>query len=526
MKRLALILILVVLLPALFYSGYELSSLSTNEQLMTSIYRQQLDVILFSINQYAWDVVNNWASNINILVNEEDAKSKKSENAGFSDFLRRNRAIEALIISDTGIQHAQYYVSHDTSSGVRLDESVIVDNLKPDSDKVHRLIQLQREQYRKIEPVKFRMQNGQEKLALLFVTSWLQGDEKLAAIVLDEQTFISQVLANKLREAAGNESVLAVVRNGTDTTIFTTSPVDPAKLRQTKDLWVFPDYSIGIGLKGETVEELVQSRFYRNLSLIVVLDIVLILGAWMIYRNMKREVELVKMKSDFVSNVSHELRTPLSLIRMFAETLQMGRIKKDEKRQEYYDTILSESERLTRLVNNVLNFSKMQAGKKEYLFEEVNLNDIVSSVLGTFRFHLQSEGFAPQIDLDKNLPTIYADREALAQAVMNLTDNAIKYSNKQKYLRVATGIEGNKVFVSVEDHGIGIPPGERQKIFDTFYRVSAGLVHNVKGSGLGLTLVKNIVDAHSGMIVLESEPGKGSTFRLEFPQMKKTELPP
>jgi len=523
MKRLALILVIVVLLPALFYSGYELSSLSTSEQLMASIYQQQLDVILFSINQYAWDVVNDWASTINILVNEQ--QSNRSAGTGFSNFLNKNRSIEALIVSDTTFDHAQFFIGSDSSFSNRIRQASILDSLGVNSEKVQRLLQLQQEDYRKIEPVKVRMENGDEKLALLFVTSGTEGKAKLASVLLNERTFVSQVLSNKLREAAGSEFVLAVLRKHDGAPIFVTSPVEAADMKQTKYLWIFPDYSIGIRTRGETVEELVQSRFNRNLILILLLDIVLIAGAWMIYRNMRKEVELVKMKSDFVSNVSHELRTPLSLIRMFAETLQMGRIKKDEKRQEYYDTILSESERLTRLVNNVLNFSKMQAGKKEYLFEEVNLNDIVSSVLGTFRFHLQTEGFTPHIELDEHLPAISGDREALAQAIMNLTDNAIKYSNKQKYLRVATGTKGNSVFVSIEDHGFGIPPGERARIFDTFYRVSSGLVHNVKGSGLGLTLVKHIVDAHSGTIAVESEPGKGSTFRIEFPQMKKTKLP-
>jgi two-component system phosphate regulon sensor histidine kinase PhoR len=251
--------------------------------------------------------------------------------------------------------------------------------------------------------------------------------------------------------------------------------------------------------------------------LIGLLDLILIAGAWFVYRTVRHEVELAQLKSDFVSNVSHELRTPLSLIRMFGETLQMKRLTSEEKKQEYYDTIVHETERLTRLVNNILNFSRMEAGKKEYHLVQTNLNGIVENVLKSYESHLTQHGFVVASELDRQLPDVITDTESISEALLNIIDNAVKYSDKDKSITISTGTADGMTFVEVQDHGIGIDPHHQKRIFEKFYRVSSGLVHNTKGSGLGLTLVKHIVDAHKGTVTVKSEPGKGSTFRLSFP---------
>jgi two-component system phosphate regulon sensor histidine kinase PhoR len=241
------------------------------------------------------------------------------------------------------------------------------------------------------------------------------------------------------------------------------------------------------------------------------------------YRTLKKEVELVRLKGDFVSNVSHELRTPLSLIRMFTETLTMKRVQTEEKKQEYYETILQESERLTRLINNILNFSRMEAGKKQYHFELTSLNEVVTGVMKTYASHLQHEGFATSVQLDEGLPAVQADREAVEEALINILDNAVKYSAGDKYVSIRTGQTDSMIYLEVEDHGIGIDKHHHKKIFETFYRVSTGLTNSIKGSGLGLSLVNHIMDAHGGVIDLKSTPGKGSTFRLLFPTMNRTD---
>jgi two-component system phosphate regulon sensor histidine kinase PhoR len=357
----------------------------------------------------------------------------------------------------------------------------------------------------------------------MFVTSSRFPEQKIAGFLIDAKSFLTEVLQPKIEQAAGEEFLLAVFDRRNQHILLSTSPVNITELRELKDLWLFPGYSIGIRLRGTNVEDIARARSERNLILIGVLDLLLIGAVWLVYRTLKKEIELVRLKGDFVSNVSHELRTPLSLIRMFTETLSMKRVKTEEKKQEYYETILQETERLTRLINNILNFSRMEAGKKQYRFESVALNDVIVDVLKTYTFHLQHEGFAVVVQLAGNMRTISADREAVAEALINTLDNAAKYSTADKYVRIETGQTESMSYVEVEDHGIGIDKHHHKKIFETFYRVSTGLTNNIKGSGLGLSLVSHIMDAHGGMIELESEPGKGSTFRLLFPIVNRSD---
>jgi two-component system phosphate regulon sensor histidine kinase PhoR len=198
-------------------------------------------------------------------------------------------------------------------------------------------------------------------------------------------------------------------------------------------------------------------------------------------------------------------------------------VQTEEQKQEYYETILQETERLTRLINNILNFSRMEAGKKQYHLEPTTLNEIVIDVMKTYTSHLEHEGFKISVQLAENLPVINADHEAVAEALINILDNAIKYSATDKFIRIETGHTVESVYVEVKDHGIGIEKQHHKKIFETFYRVSTGLTNNIKGSGLGLSLVSHILHAHGGLIELESEPGKGSTFRLLFPIVNRSD---
>jgi two-component system, OmpR family, phosphate regulon sensor histidine kinase PhoR len=255
----------------------------------------------------------------------------------------------------------------------------------------------------------------------------------------------------------------------------------------------------------------------RNTALVVVLNLFLLAGVVLVYRNVRGQIELARAKSTFVSNVSHELRTPLALIRMFAETLEMGRLKDDAKKQEYYRTILRETERLTHLVNNLLNFSRMEAGRKPYQLQACSLRDIVRSVVSTYMPHLEHAGFAPLVEIPDDECPVTADKEALAEAIINLLDNAVKYSGDQKFLRVRVARSAADARVEVEDHGIGIPQQYHEKIFEAFFRVPTGFVHDTKGSGLGLSLVSHIMNAHGGRIELESRPGQGTIVRLLFP---------
>jgi two-component system phosphate regulon sensor histidine kinase PhoR len=202
---------------------------------------------------------------------------------------------------------------------------------------------------------------------------------------------------------------------------------------------------------------------------------------------------------------------------MFAETLEMGRVKTEEKKNEYYSIIHSETSRLSNIVNKVLNFSKMEAGKRVYHFEPADLNEICSKIYNTYFFHLQNNGFKFDFVDEKEIPKANIDSDAISEAIINLIDNAVKYSGDNKAIILRTGSENGFAFVEVEDKGIGISESDQKKIFDKFFRVSTGYVHNTKGTGLGLTLVKQIVEAHKGKIKLTSSPGKGSCFRILIP---------
>ena len=246
-------------------------------------------------------------------------------------------------------------------------------------------------------------------------------------------------------------------------------------------------------------------------------DVILILGLWMIYRNIQKEIRLAQIKSDFVSNVSHEIRTPLALISMFAETLEMNRATSEEKKQEYYSIIRNEANRLASIVNKILSFSKMEAGKIDYDKEPTDLNEVVEDILKTYDYHLRSQGFNWKLSLAENMPIVETDQSAVSEALINLLDNAVKYSNGSKEIEVKLGAEGQHAFIEVKDYGLGISQEDQKYIFDKFYRVPTGAVHNTKGTGLGLTLVWRIMQAHGGSVEVESLEDNGSTFRLIFP---------
>ena len=280
---------------------------------------------------------------------------------------------------------------------------------------------------------------------------------------------------------------------------------------------VFPDIVFAIKYPGTTIDEL-SARFLRyNYLVLTALSIVLVGGIFLTYRNISREMNLARLKSDFVANVSHELRTPLALIRLYAETLELGRLTAQEKYQEYFRIIREESERLTALINNILDFSRIEAGRKEYDFKETDLAELVRSTLDSYRFQIEQNGFAFEENIASNIPPVRVDREAIARSLLNLVNNALKYSKDQKFIGVSLYRANGSVKLEVRDRGIGIPPNEQDRIFEKFYRCGDPLVHNVKGSGLGLSLVRHIARAHGGDVSVESVPQKGSKFTIALP---------
>ena len=282
--------------------------------------------------------------------------------------------------------------------------------------------------------------------------------------------------------------------------------------------FVFSDWTLGLGSRGTTSEQWARTNFLLNLSLTVALAVVLLGGITFMLRTASREVRLSRMKSEFVSNVSHELRTPLASIRVFGEFLRLGRVQDADKSRRYGEYIENESRRLTQLINNILDFSKIESGAKRYELEPTDLDEIVRESIQTWAVGLKHRGVQLRYEPPAAaISEVVADGEAIRQALANLVDNAVKYSGDGKEIVVSLRRDQDRLDLSVRDVGIGISRSEQQKIFERFHRVGTGLVHDVKGSGLGLSIVQHIVLAHGGEILVDSEPGRGSTFSIRLP---------
>jgi two-component system phosphate regulon sensor histidine kinase PhoR len=513
LRRILITLMLVIVLPALFFSAYELSTLGKYEEMIEEVYEQQLETILSSVNQYAWDFVNSWIARIqnNLIFGKRDIT-----NNSIQLLLNTNTAIAYISVSDTLLRETKIYQRKNI---VGLNTPEITD-LKNRQSIIQKILKLSRQGYRKIETL-MEDDSGDSTLTLFYVQPIEETKLLLVAIIIRPEFFIADVLGPKLEEIAGNQFLVCVFNKKTEQFMYSNANLNSSEFKLTKKLWLFPDYLLGISLSGQSIEELAQSRFFNSMILIGVLNLLIVIGSWILIKNIRREIQLARLKSDFVSNVSHELRTPLALIRMYAETLEMDRVKSNEKRYEYYRIINQESERLTRLINNILNFSRIESGRKEYKFVSVDINQITKKVLDTYRHHIEQEGFILNIEMDTDIPLIQADEEAVSEALINLIDNAVKYSQVDKEITIRTGLSDNFVFLEVQDNGIGIEQKHQEVIFDKFFRISSALVHDTKGSGLGLSLVKHIMISHNGDIHVNSEIGKGSRFGLLFPKSKK-----
>jgi signal transduction histidine kinase len=230
----------------------------------------------------------------------------------------------------------------------------------------------------------------------------------------------------------------------------------------------------------------------------------------------RQELAVARLKADFVATVSHEFRSPLTGIRQLSEMLARGRVPNDERRQQYYERLTLESDRLARLVENVLDFSRMEEGRKKYHFEPVDSGRWLRALIADVRL-LLDERISLVTTLDEDLPRVVADREALTSAIRNLLDNAVKYSPGRATIWLSAAATGEGVAISVRDEGIGISEADQRHIFDKFYRADSEVTREVKGVGLGLSLVHHIVSAHGGRVDCASRPNEGSTFTIHLP---------
>ncbi len=349
-----------------------------------------------------------------------------------------------------------------------------------------------------------------------------------------KQTFfpgmLEEAVAQKMSDQGGNPLAMMVypvdMDSGYEKPLAASTGWGEGKPEVSRKLDdAFRGLALGIKFQGTSIKALGQSWVHRSFWILVCLSLLIAGGLVLTRHIVSKEMALARLKSDFVSNVSHELRTPLALIRLYAETLELGRITTQDKKQQYYRIIRKESERLTALINNILDFSRIEAGRKEYEFRNTDIAELVRNTLESYRYQIEQQGFAFEESIDSNLPVVPVDREAIARALVNLVNNALKYSSDDKFLGVKLYRDNGVVKLEVADHGIGIARRDQSKIFEKFYRAGDPLVHNTKGSGLGLSLVRHITQAHGGEIAVESTPGRGSKFILSLPLASANQQP-
>jgi signal transduction histidine kinase len=244
---------------------------------------------------------------------------------------------------------------------------------------------------------------------------------------------------------------------------------------------------------------------------------VALFGGYLLLRDVNRDVRVAEVRSQFVASVSHELKTPLTAIRMFAETLAMGRSRDERTRSEYLETIVNESERLARLVDNVLDFSKIEQGKKIYRLRPTRLEDVAGSAVRAMQFPLAQQGFHLHYSVEETMPELQADPDAIQQAILNLLTNAMKYSADSREIGLRLAARNDNAVIEVVDRGFGLSPGEQKRVFEKFYRAPSHERLSIAGTGLGLTLVAHIAAGHGGRVEVESSQGEGSTFRILIP---------
>jgi signal transduction histidine kinase len=242
-----------------------------------------------------------------------------------------------------------------------------------------------------------------------------------------------------------------------------------------------------------------------------------LLTGYLVWRDVQRDLRLSTLRAQFVSSVSHELKTPLTAIRMFTETLRLDDDAERETRMEYLDTIFHESERLSRLVDNVLDLGMIERGKKIYRLKPVRLDDVIERAARAAQYPLEQSGFILDVEAERDVPAVNADADALQQAILNLLTNAMKYSGDSRRIALRLDRQNGHARIHVVDHGVGIAPEEQPRIFERFYRAPTAENKHIPGTGLGLTIVSHIVKGHGGALEVASRVGAGSAFTMRLP---------
>ena len=343
------------------------------------------------------------------------------------------------------------------------------------------------------------------------------GEPVVAAFLRDTDTLRREILETTL--GALESSTIIAVLDHEGRTVYSRAPIgDAQRVLSVGFREALPDWRLTVyQAPGASPRQAVRRQVMLFTGALGVLVVVIAAGIVATWRLMRRETEMARLKSDFVANVSHDLKTPLSVIRMFGETLEMGRVTDEGRRQEYYRVITREGERLSRLIDNVLDFSRIEGGRQTYSMTPTAVEPLIRATLEAFEYPLAQQGFKVAVSVAADLPEVTMDADAVQQALANLIDNAIKYSGDDRELTIDSRASAGWLVITVSDRGVGIAPEEQGKIFEKFYRVGRSDTQGRRGSGVGLALVRHIAEAHGGSVTVESAPGEGSRFSLRLP---------
>jgi two-component system phosphate regulon sensor histidine kinase PhoR len=349
--------------------------------------------------------------------------------------------------------------------------------------------------------------------------TWKNSDGKQTILVIDFLVYLKSVSDGLFKKLDKGSSVNIKIENDNGKVIISNVPGDETISYLS---FPFPENLPGWKLLlSENKPGLITTLFKTGsgiyLFVFILIALFMLLGfAFMLY-TLNVELRLNKLKSEFISNVSHELKSPLTSIRMMTEMLHHNRVESEERKSKYYSAMLEESEHLSHLIDNILDFSRLDEDRKKYNFVELDLNELIGKFLESIRDRLAESGFEIRYDYPDNVPVILADRDAILQIIYNLVDNAIKFSGTSKKVDINLFSKDDEIVFCVKDYGIGIPAKDREKIFDRFYRANEPQKMGIRGSGIGLTIVKRIVEDHKGNLIVESKPGEGSTFTVRIP---------
>ncbi|MFT7035515.1 MAG: two-component system phosphate regulon sensor histidine kinase PhoR [Cyclobacteriaceae bacterium] len=514
-SRTILILIFAIVLPFLLYAVIQIKSLKDDERLAQQIYQKQMETVLFSLNTHANDRVEQWMRQL--------SNEKKPTSINASELISGNESIQMLVLrkminSMDSIYLNEYIDVHsDIKSGVN-DWYSTKDTL------IHRLTGYLEGGYQKIQAATDWQAIDQLKPSQSgIIAMFYDHDSTLynALFILETNFWVEQALGSKMQELAQGNFTLGVMRasksNEDPNIIYSTDNFDLLKDYIKNKFWIIPDTFLSIQPSGLSFTEIVRNRSEKNLYILLASIFVMLIGTLYMVKHIQSTMKLAQLKSDFVSNVSHEIRTPLSLIKMYAETLMLGRLSSEEKKQHYYNVIHHESGRLTYLVNNILDFSKIEANKKTYNKTREDMNSLVQAIYHNYSYTLEEKKAKCTLEVHSEPLNIEVDVQAFDEALSNLIENAVKYSKENIRIDIKTRIKGGFAYCDVSDQGIGIPKKVQENIFEKFYRVEDALTQKTKGAGLGLSLVSHIMSAHEGEVLMKSKADQGSTFTLKFP---------